>query len=454
MYKWLYSKSLLYALLGVIIQQLMVASSTLWIVLLSKAVTSQNNIFIWLILFFASLSLVYLPSSLTAFFLGKAKFCALFNYIDQFCSSFQGKATLYTSKELKKLKKPYITHEAWLVIEEALQFSTTFLSLLLNVILNILAISFLINTAFLWSYALAFIWIVLSLSLTVNLLGTLSQKAQSKRTLMMDTLHPSWDSVLIDNSWNLQVWKKKWFLNHKNAQDTHLNSIYITEIVTCVSMLISLLPIFYVIFFEMRSHLTETAILVSLVAVLPRQVFCIQNMGDIVLYGGKLSTIRGKIKGLQRALLLPENSKKYEGSINWEKIEVKNREHILEKIVSFDSLVHLISNTQKGRLTMRGSNGSGKSTLLAHIKQHFTHRAFLLPANSSLLFSSIDDRSFSSGEKATRIIDEILDNIDTPIVLLDEWDANLDAKGIADISKKIDLLATRKCVVEVRHRGE
>lgn len=55
------------------------------------------------------------------------------------------------------------------------------------------------------------------------------------------------------------------------------------------------------------------------------------------------------------------------------------------------------------------------------------------------------------GQQAQRILAEVRHNAGVPLILLDEWDANLDSYNIDEISQLIDELSMVTCVVESRH---
>jgi len=50
------------------------------------------------------------------------------------------------------------------------------------------------------------------------------------------------------------------------------------------------------------------------------------------------------------------------------------------------------------------------------------------------------------------ILDEIKNDVETNLLLLDEWDANLAHSNIENISQKINVIAKNICVIEVRHQ--
>ena len=49
-------------------------------------------------------------------------------------------------------------------------------------------------------------------------------------------------------------------------------------------------------------------------------------------------------------------------------------------------------------------------------------------------------------------LEEVYKYVEAKIILLDEWDANLDAVNQSQLSQLIDQIAQIKCVVEVRNR--
>ena len=91
-----------------------------------------------------------------------------------------------------------------------------------------------------------------------------------------------------------------------------------------------------------------------------------------------------------------------------------------------------------GRLLVRGSNGSGKSSLLVALKARLASQAYYWPTSDKLAFAfsgaaNDDDvepaaSGFSSGERQLKSLQEIVNRTHAAVYLLDEWDANLDAK--------------------------
>jgi ABC-type cobalamin/Fe3+-siderophores transport system ATPase subunit len=142
---------------------------------------------------------------------------------------------------------------------------------------------------------------------------------------------------------------------------------------------------------------------------------------------------------------------------------------------SVDDALALVQARPQGRLLVRGSNGSGKSTLLAALKGRLGVDAFYWPTSDKLAFAFaaaqaadeiVDEAEaapagtgnyagFSSGEKQLKSLAEIASRTQARVYLLDEWDANLDAKNRASAEQLVATLATRALVVEIspRDRG-
>jgi ABC-type transport system involved in cytochrome bd biosynthesis fused ATPase/permease subunit len=133
--------------------------------------------------------------------------------------------------------------------------------------------------------------------------------------------------------------------------------------------------------------------------------------------------------------------------------------------------MRLLLASPQGRVNVRGGNGSGKSTLLAALKAEIKNRAYYWPTTDRLAFQFASKEpdpgegeeeetpkprrrkgGFSSGERQIRSLQEIVAHTDAPLYLLDEWDANLDAKNRAAANALVEQLAQRARVIEISHR--
>jgi len=130
---------------------------------------------------------------------------------------------------------------------------------------------------------------------------------------------------------------------------------------------------------------------------------------------------------------------------------------------SVDDVLARIRAQPQGRLLVRGSNGSGKSTLLVALKAQLGSAAYYWPTSDKLAFAFLGNvaadeegkpvaSGFSSGERQLKSLQEIVNRTHAAVYLLDEWDANLDAKNRARAEILVAQLAARAVVVEISHR--
>ena len=203
------------------------------------------------------------------------------------------------------------------------------------------------------------------------------------------------------------------------------------------------------------ANLGTPAKLSMLIALLPRQVSPLQNIGVVVTCATQLSERIARTKLVYRQLVLTEAERNARGVIRWDELKLDTESDTGQTALrGIEDMEATTNGFAPGRITLRGTNGCGKSTLLAQIKEHLGDRAFLLPANPVLYFPQLDGKEASSGQAVSRALelietDYLDDNVTT--VLLDEWDANLDEHMRAEHDRRLNALARRKCIIEVLH---
>ena len=93
-----------------------------------------------------------------------------------------------------------------------------------------------------------------------------------------------------------------------------------------------------------------------------------------------------------------------------------------------------------------GANGAGKSSFLKAIKE-MAEDALLLNPETSFLDA---DSSLSTGQRRVKEIENALSMAPT-LLMLDEWDANLDGDNCRKIDQLLDEASRKMVVIEVRH---
>ncbi len=444
------NKSFCLMILCILILQSILASSTLWIAKLSQAVILKQDISLWLVLFILSLCLIYIPGPGTAYFQSKATFSSFKKYVDIFTVSFRGRAGLRTNIEFKQERQPYLNNEAWLVINEFVGFIINVFTTFFNIVFNIGILGFIIDKRLILAYAVTIPLITISVKILKPLVTSSARHAQEDRTAMMQSLLPAWDSILIGNQLNIHLWKNYFSDKHRNANHSALKSVFFSELTTIISMFLVLFPVIGTWVWLIYQNIGNEVFLGMLIATFPRQIITIFHVTAIVAYASRWNTLKTRLEGLQSALIITEPINA--GTISWNRIKAEKDNTVIH-IDSINSIQDITQDYSPGRITLRGDNGTGKSSLLALIKEQLGEKAFLLPPHSDMFFEFSSNKSLSTGEKIIASLEEIKKREKLQLLLLDEWDANLDKNHIVNISEKLNELAKEICIIEVRHRS-
>lgn len=190
--------------------------------------------------------------------------------------------------------------------------------------------------------------------------------------------------------------------------------------------------------------------IIALGIVLPRLTETLLDVSNLVSNIGDYLGLRGRTDWLKKALATTPvdlRAQVDEGSLRllrragdgWNELDIA-------------SIADLVGEGgPAGRYILRGPNGSGKTSLLLHLKSLHMDSALYLPALSRLFPELGQERS--TGQTKSQEISLVLQMVEggDRVLLLDEWDANLDRLNRERISAQIDEIARRNVVIEVTH---
>jgi len=440
------------ALFFIIVQQGMVALSTFTVASLSQSILVGDDYLKFVFLFIGLLSAAYIPTTLTNYFINKAKYLTYGDYVRQFSEKSFNVPSLYFNRCESAEKSAYFTHEAWLLIEENYYFIVDIVSILLNVAFNVWVIAYFTTTDFLWGYLAALPLTFLCVIFSKNKINKQSDVFQRERTKMLNTLVSGWESILIGNTWNAQLWKSDFLEKNqssaKNEQHLSLN----IDITSFFTLIISALPIWLILIQAFRHSIGNPVALAVLVTTLPRQVLNIQYLSDIISLFVNLTDKYQRTKKMSQNLTLEDGGS---GTISWGNIFLDSQNQPQISIYQLDDLFQYTDGFENGRYTIKGNNGTGKTTLLTHLKKWQQDQAFLLPSQTRMRFLHDDlEAQYSTGEKIKAILLELevnLEEMNIRLLLLDEWNANLDTENREKLGMIIQRLSERVCVIEVLH---
>jgi ABC-type transport system involved in cytochrome bd biosynthesis fused ATPase/permease subunit len=316
----------------------------------------------------------------------------------------------------------------------------------LNVLFNIAVISILIDRRFALAYAISSVCSAILYKFMLRQQTELATHAQTTRVDLTRTLLSVWDNVVLGNRYNLRLWKKTADQDFDQASASAIRLSDFNQVMSVSIALVTLLPSVAVVILSALAHQTDRVALAALVVTLPRLFMILNYTYEVLVLGSEWNEHKAKISGVVAAL--KPGRQDLLSRIQWSKIRLeRDGQSIIPK-----DWAHVIAFlSEKGRVTIRGENGAGKSSLLVSLKDHAGEDGFYLPAHHGLSFVSTARAQASTGQTLRMNLTEIATSVEANLILLDEWSANLDAESQKTLSRLVDQVASKKCVVEVIH---
>jgi len=440
-YKLILNKHLQVALLFLLIQQIIVASSTYFIARLAQSLTEESISILYMVLFAVSLVAVYVPAYFCVTNTERAKYDAHKLYNDNFHTVFLGKTYLLSNDELQSTATTTLAQESNYTLETVIDSIFDISALVLNVLFNVLVIAWFLDGTLLLGYAVGIIFASMFVHFRRHALKTAAKTDQQSRLNLTAKLFDSWDNVVIFNKHNYTLYNNMVQKSFATAKNNSVKSTSIQHINSSLGMIILMLPVFVVTAFIFNKNWQDAATMAVLIATLPRQIQLLQMCYALIGYHTSIGVIRTMLDGILE--VLQPTTVDLDTYIQANQIRVKQTGDI------FDST----QLPKQGRVTLVGNNGVGKSCMLLKLKDHYQEQAYYLPAKHNLYFNYKADKAHkgSTGQQLIKQIQEIREDDRSTIVMLDEWDAHLDRENTQTIDQYLDELAQTRLVVDVRH---
>lgn len=440
-------------------QQLIEASSTLWLVMLMKKITSQEPFFRYLALYLCSLVLPYIPWCLAFVLRITWKQEAQRSFIQAFVTSNRNNIAEWSNKSLKEEKLSILTAEAPSAINALIDWIFDLYSYVMSVIFNIIALSIVVEPLFAVAYGVSVSAVIIVMKIKKRIQRQLTKKAIVARVDLTQQLLASWDNVLLGNQYNFNIWQERTTQKLNRCLRKNVELERFDQVMAIFVALMTVIPSLLVVVYFMYVNRHNTVLLSSFIVTMPILFMILSYTYQTLSLAFRWGMHKSKLVALFRAIQpTKEAFLRLETKVKWDKIRIIEETKAPDEHVSLagprDLYVpsDLIHKTEiPGRLTLRGENGAGKSTLLMLMKNSLQEKAFFLPTHSELSFTS-DQHNSSTGEALKFKLLEICKKVEAEVLLLDEWDANLDQDNRESLSRLIDEIAQKKCVVEVRHR--
>lgn len=442
-------------LMAIFVQQTIVALTTVAIAQTAATVSSGGNPLPQLVLFCSLLLAAALPQVFIDLESERLKYRLLNKAIERSSAANYGATGAFFNKRIRSEKEPYVDTELWITISDNVAYVTDATAVLLNIAFNALAVASVLNASFSISLVAACAISLASSLISFKGISRQSNRAQSARAHLFSAIRLCIPNIWIGNARNSCDWSNHFHRAERESLQEQTRLSLTRGGLSSLTTLAGSVPFVMAVIAYSMANLGTPAKLSMLIALLPRQVSLLQNIGVVVTCATQLSERIARTKLVYRQLVLTEAERNARGVIRWDELKLDTESDTGQTALrGIEDMEATTNGFAPGRITLRGTNGCGKSTLLAQIKEHLGDRAFLLPANPVLYFPQLDGKEASSGQAVSRALelietDYLDDNVTT--VLLDEWDANLDEHMRAEHDRRLNALARRKCIIEVLH---
>lgn len=458
------NRSALFCFLSLAIMEMISASASLWLVMIMERITEGKPFIPVLFYYLGSLLLPSIPWCFSFIFITRWRQEAQRTFINSFVSTNRGNVVEWNNQGIKEQKISILTAEGPQAINAVIDYAFNVASYALSVFFNIVALSIVVEPLFAVAFSISLAAVTIIMKLRRRSQRLLTKKALTARIDLYQSLLGAWDNVLLGNNYNFSLWNERTKSRIKRCLQKNVDLERFDQILAIVVSLITMIPSLAVVVWFVIQNENDTSKLASFFVTVPILFLILSYTYQMLSHIFRWGMHKNKLISIYRSL--QPMSYSYNDMLNkvkWPKIEYTKNESLHTDAdykgsrqfcppASLTSHHDLISHSHEpGRITLRGENGSGKSTTLMLIKNSLGEKAFILPTTGQLSFVA-ETNKHSTGENLKNRLNEILENVDANVLLLDEWDANLDRHNRELLSQLIDRIAEKKCVIEVRHR--
>ena len=434
------------------IQQVVVASSTYFILEAIRNITSGKTdaALIYIGAFVASLVLVYLPNTLSMVYLQRWRLTSVENFVRSFIDYNKGQTSFGHSRNKSKTES-WLTNESFTVLDTATNLLYQIYSTLTNSVFNILVIALALDIRILGWYFLAGGVLVASNFFFRTTIASASLAVQGSRNELSTSMLSAWQNIFVGNQHNFENWHSI-FSDRMTKARTAATSYDLTRsLISSGTVSVALLIVAMGNGIFLWDNRERVSLMAALLITLPRQLQIIQSIFAFFNLTLSWTGTREQLRELEAVIRVSQKPNESMNYVKFEEIELFNGKECLFH-QDFDSIKRQLKTFGNGRWTLRARNGAGKSTLLSLLKEDMGEEAFLLPTNYEDLAFKTDFLNHSDGNRLLSVFQRISELENIKIIILDEWDANLDGINLSRINDMIEKLSANKIVVESRHR--
>jgi ABC-type bacteriocin/lantibiotic exporter with double-glycine peptidase domain len=450
--KTYFGKWLLVTFLLLLIQQIIASSSTFF---LTKAVYGLNhdyNFRLFLYLYLASLLLPYLPGAISRFTLSYNVISTLKRLYDKFIASNYGQPLHFLASEERDRKVAIFSKEYLAVSQEVNYYLYDLVAISLNILLNFVAIIIWVDRNFFIGYLCSLLLCIIALKIQKKYRENYNENLQNRRVSLTSTLIKSWDNIIIGNKLPYDNWKKNFFKQFNEFGIALRLHARFSSLFSVLISFISFAPIFIIFIIRINDTAMNKDELLILLGITPRIFLLLNNTENLINSISYFPGYKIQVSNILSTFhIAKENDSDYQKRIKFDSIVVKDTDN---NVINSMEFLKNIDKHKVGLFKIIGDNGSGKTSLLMLIKNTLGDKAFILPAHHNLEMITDQNKHYSTGEKMSEIIKIIFNDQAIEVMLLDEWDANLDRINNQKIISELQELSKTKLIVEVSHKHQ
>lgn len=430
----------------IIAQQLALAISTYYIAMAGAALSLQDYPLLKtrIILFFSFALLGYVISSAVEFISARLKVDLWEKYIFSVYEHLRHNQAL-SSEANRKNVQGWLGSEVPTTLDGTVNLYFGMTSVYSNIIATIyvfywvlgIDIAVVMATSILLSY-----FLVKAMKSRINLCAT---QIQQKRLEVVKRASSLWDYYLNANS---SMIEQRETSSRSLIADFLATSLYYVRLEQLAACLPICMAVALILVYLQGLPLNQAVPWGMIVATLPRSLQVFGNVHSMSLYNSKYLYFRQRISNLLDFTSTLE-SLNLDQQVARAQLSIRNTQD--GQVIAIDQLFDDIRSASRrtGRLLISGKNGAGKSSLLKLLKSEFTE-SILLPNHTGFHEA---EGPFSTGESQVKQLLHVLEQ-KAPLILLDEWDANLDMQNKILVGHILSQKAAETLIIEVRHLQE
>lgn len=429
----------------IVAHQSIIASSSFFLPRLVEAFQHQRPYQSFLLLYLAAMLIPYIPGCASLIALQSWINRAHHEFVRRFSCTAYGLTSANRDNKLRDLSESVVARNSFIVIRDYLAFIHGFLGFFLNSTLSILVLGILLP-----GHLLAGYFFTLALCATVIVLLRTTVARKSSETEMQfasygQMLSRMWANTTLGNRYHYEKWS---CATNRCADLYYTASLRLQcfkQVGNLALALTALGPTIFLVWKVVVDGHADPGLAAAVIVNLTRIFHILNSLSALVYQVLDLSSINARLQVLfaaERDLL---TSREFPTSPVGE-MTVNG-----ERITCYSTTAKMLIAEKTGRFTLRGENGAGKSTFLNYLKGTLGDGALLLPAQQSdLVWESVSDAA-STGQCTLKQLEEVSSVPHIQVLLLDEWDANLDRTNRIAVDKMLGALSQKKLIVEIRH---